>query len=64
MPAQNRKIVHVTLSEPAYVQLKMLAIDTGRTVPGYIRYLIHQEFATLDLPLCLTPAVTRRQADP
>ena len=46
MPAQNRKIVHVTLSEPAYVQLKALAIDTGRTVPGYIRYLIHQEFAT------------------
>lgn len=38
MPTQNRKIVHVTLSEPAYVQLKMLAIDTGRTVPGYIRY--------------------------
>lgn len=64
MPAQNRKIVHVTLSEPAYVQLKMLAIDTGRTMPGYIRYLIHQEFAALDMPLCLTPAVTRRQADP
>ena len=52
MPAQNRKIVHVTLSEPAYVQLKALAIDTGRTVPGYIRYLIHQEFATPFSNIC------------
>ena len=45
------KVIHVGIPEPAHRQLKKLAAETGRTVPGYVRYLIIQDFQRLGLPL-------------
>lgn len=45
------KVIHVSIPKPAYHQLQKLALQTGRTVPGYVRYLIIQEFQRLDLPI-------------
>ena len=43
--------IHVSIPEPAYRQQKKISEETGRTVPGYVRYLIIQEFQRLELPL-------------
>ena len=45
------KVIHVSIPKPAHQQLQRLAAESGRTVPGYVRYLITQEFQRLDLPL-------------
>ena len=47
------KGIHVSIPETAYHQLKKISEETGRTVPGYVRYLIIQEFQRLELPLCI-----------
>ena len=44
------KTVHVSIPEASYRRLKKLAEETGRTVPGYVRYLLNQEFVRLGLP--------------
>ena len=48
------KVIHVSIPEPAYQQLRQIAAESGRTVPGYVRYLIIQEFQRLNLPLYIT----------
>jgi predicted DNA-binding protein len=48
------KVIHVSIPKPAHQQLQRLAAESGRTVPGYVRYLITQEFQRLDLPLYIT----------
>lgn len=45
------RVIHVSIPEPAYQQLKKLAEEADRTVPGYVRYLITREFQRLGLPL-------------
>ena len=40
----EKHVVHVSISKSAHQQLQKLAEETGRTVPGYVRYLIVQEF--------------------
>ena len=45
------KVLSVSIPEAAHEQLQKIATETGRTVPGYIRYLITQEFQRLGLPL-------------
>lgn len=45
------KAIHVSLPEPAYQQLQQIAAESGRTVPGYVRYLIIQDFQRLELPI-------------
>ena len=45
------KVIHISIPKPAYHQLQKLALETGRTVPGYVRYLIIQELQRLDLPI-------------
>lgn len=45
------KVIHISIPKPAYQQLQKLALQTGRTVPGYVRYLIIQEFQRLNLPI-------------
>lgn len=47
---RNMKIIHVSLPEASYRRLEKLAAETDRTVPGYVRYLINQEFIRLGLP--------------
>lgn len=47
------KVIHISIPKPAYQQLQKLALQTGRTVPGYVRYLIIQEFQRLNLPICV-----------
>lgn len=48
------KVIHVSIPKPAHQQLQRLAAESGRTVPGYVRYLITQEFQRLNLPLYIT----------
>ena len=45
------RIIHITIPEAAYLQLKQISEETSRTVPGYVRYLITLEFQRLGLPL-------------
>lgn len=47
----NRKTIVVKIPEATYEQIKKLAQETGRTVPGYIRYLIHRELKSKGLPI-------------
>lgn len=44
------KTVHVSIPEASYRRLQKLAEETGRTIPGYVRYLLNQEFVRLGLP--------------
>lgn len=45
------KVLYVSIPEAAHQQLERIAAETGRTVPGYVRYLIIREFERLGLPL-------------
>ena len=47
----ERKEVVIRIPETTYAQIKKLAQDTGRTVPGYIRHLIHQDLKSKNLPI-------------
>ena len=59
----EKHVVHVSISKSAHQQLQKLAEETGRTVPGYVRYLIVQEFQRQGLSLYLTPSVKRNRTD-
>lgn len=56
MVAHNikKKMVHISIPEPAYEEIKKLATDTARTVPGYIRFLIHQDLISKGLPIYIS----------
>ena len=45
------KVIHISIPKPAYQQLQKLALQKGRTIPGYVRHLIIQEFQRLNLPI-------------
>ena len=45
------RFLQISIPKPAYQQLQKLALQTGRTVPGYVRYLIIQELQRLNLPI-------------
>ena len=47
----KQKRVVVQISEQTYTQIEALARDTGRTVPGYVRYLIHRDLTSSGLPV-------------
>lgn len=40
----NKKRVSVILTEQDYAKLFCLAQKTSRTIPGYLRWLLHQHF--------------------
>lgn len=50
MTTKNAKTkrVCITLTEQDYQYLSHLALETGRTVPGLIRWLLHRHFRKLD----------------
>lgn len=50
------KVLSVSIPEPAYQQLRQLAEESRRTVPGYVRYLIVQDFQRRELPLYTIPS--------
>ena len=56
MVAHNikKKMVHISIPDPAYEEIKKLATDTARTVPGYIRFLIHQDLISKGLPIYIS----------
>lgn len=47
---KRRKIV-LQIPDTAYEQIKKLARESDRTVPGYIRRLIYQELTAKGLPI-------------
>lgn len=54
------KVIHVSIPKPACRQLQKLALQTVRTVPGYVRYLIIQELQRLNLPIYVMDRGSRR----
>ena len=49
----KRKKISVAVPIATHQQLQKLALESGRTVPGYVRYLIHKNLISLGLPLYL-----------
>ena len=49
----KRKKISVAVPTATHQQLQKLALESGRTVPGYVRYLIHKNLISLGLPLYL-----------
>lgn len=45
---RQRKTVQVALSEEDYKQLTQLARESGRTAPGYLRWLLHRHLREQD----------------
>lgn len=43
-----KKLVHLALPEATHTRLKELAKATGRTIPGYLRWLVNCHFRELD----------------
>lgn len=43
-----KKLVHLALPEATHARLKELAEATGRTIPGYLRWLVNCHFRELD----------------
>jgi len=41
---KETKRVCVTLTVEDYEKLSLLALNTNRTVPGYLRWLLHRDF--------------------
>lgn len=50
------KVIHISVPKLVHQQLQELAAESSRTVPGYVRHLIIQEFQRLDLPVYMTTA--------
>lgn len=49
----KRKKISLAVPAATYQQLQRLALESGRTVPGYVRYLIHKNLISLGLPVYL-----------
>ncbi len=41
---KEAKKVCVTMTKEDYEKLSRLALNTSRTLPGYLRWLMHQDF--------------------
>lgn len=46
----TKKHVYVTLTKPDHDRLSQLAAESGRTLPGYLRWLLHRHFKEQDHP--------------
>ena len=57
------KTIHVSIPEPAYQQLKKLAVKASKTVPGYVRGLIVRELQRLGLPIYINDTEDENRAD-
>lgn len=49
----KQKKISVAVPTATHQQLQKLALESGRTVPGYVRYLIHKNLISPGLPLYL-----------
>lgn len=45
---KKKKQICVIVTEQDFAKLSQLAEKTGRTVPGYMRWLLHQHFYHLN----------------
>lgn len=43
-----KKRVCAALTEKDHARLTQLALESGRTLPGYLRWLLHRHFRELD----------------
>lgn len=41
---RQKKVVHVSLTLQDYNRLSKLAVESGRTPSGYLRWLLHRHF--------------------
>lgn len=46
--AKGKRQLTLTLTEDAYKRLQVLAVQTDRTVPGYIRWILNEYLRELD----------------
>lgn len=46
--AKGKRQLTLTLTETAYERLQVLAEETDRTVPGYIRWILNEYLRELD----------------